>query len=121
LYVNAVRIYSDADGESHFEDIELDLVPLSVGELRTSSTENWPASTVQFRQVDDDFESGFHTAPKRRVVINLAGFSELEVSSGERRIVGPGIVQLVEDTSGRGHKAAKTTGQPLQMLIIGLD
>lgn len=119
--MNAVRIYSDADGESHFEDIELDLVPLSVGELRTSSTENWPASTVQFRQVDDDFQSDFHTAPKRRIVINLAGFSELEVSSGERRVVGPGIVQLVEDLEGRGHKAAKTTGEPLQMLIIGLE
>ena len=119
--MNAIRIYSDGEGESHFEDIELDLVPLAVGELRTSSTENWPASTVQFRQVDDDFESGFHTAPKRRVVINLAGLSELEVSSGERRVVGPGTVQLVEDTTGRGHKAAKTTGKPLQMLIIGLE
>ena len=119
--MNAIRIYSDAEGESHFEDIELDLVPLSVGELRTSSTENWPASTVQFRQVDDDFESGFHTAPERRIVINLAGYSELEVSSGERRVLGPGSIQLVEDLEGRGHKAAKTSGQPLQMLIIGLE
>ena len=119
--MNAVRIFSDTEGESHFEDIELDLLPLAVGDLRTASTENWPASTVQFRQVDDDFESGFHVAPKRRIVINLAGFSELEVSSGERRIVGPGVVQLVEDLEGRGHKAAKTTGEPLQMLIIGLD
>jgi hypothetical protein len=119
--VKAIRIYSDADGESYFEDIELDLVPLAVGELRTSSTENWPASTVQFRQVDDDFQSGFHTAPKRRIVINLAGYSELGVSSGERRVVGPGMIQLVEDVSGKGHTAAKTNGQPLQMMIIGLE
>jgi hypothetical protein len=68
--------------------------------------------------VDDDFASDFHTADRRQLVINLFGSSKIEVSSGERRVMGPVSVQLVEDTTGRGHKAAKTTGQPLQMLLL---
>lgn len=119
--MDIVRIYADTDGDSRFEDVHLDLPPFSVSGLRTASSELWPTQAVQFRHVEDDFASDFHTAPRRQLVVNLAGSSEIEVSTGERRVMGPGTVQLVEDTTGRGHKAAKTTGQPLQMLLIHLE
>jgi hypothetical protein len=119
--VDIVRIYADADGETHFEDVKVDLAAFSASGLQTASSELWLVRAVQFRAVDDDFASDFHTAGRRQLVINLTGSSEIEVSSGERRVMGPGTVQLVEDTAGRGHKAAKTTGQPLQMLLIHLE
>src|SRR5262245_33184802 len=107
-----VRIYPDADGESRFEDVDLDLEPFVAHGLRTASSELWPTKAVQFRNVDDDFESDFHAAGRRQLVINLSGSNEIEVSAGERRVIGPGVVLLVEDTTGRGHKAAKTNGEP---------
>lgn len=118
--MDIVRIYADADGESHFEDVTLDLGDLTVGTLRTASSELWPTAGLQFRTVESDFESDLHTAGQRQLVINLAGWNELEVSTGERRAFGPGTVVLVEDTNGRGHKAAKKNGQPLHMLIVRL-
>ena len=119
--MDIVRIYSDTDGESRFEDLSLDLSPFSAYGLQTASSELWQSRAVQFRNVDDDFKSDFHTAGRRQLVINLSGSSEIEVSTGERRVIGPGTVLLVEDTTGRGHKAAKSTGQPLQMLIVHLE
>jgi hypothetical protein len=118
--VDIVRIYADADGESRFEDLTLDLVDFSAQGLATASSELWPSKGLQFRSVDDDFDSDLHTAGRRQLVVNLAGSNEIEVSSGERRVLGPGSVLLVEDTTGRGHKAAKTNGQPLHMLIVHL-
>lgn len=115
-----VRIYADADGESRFEDLELDLVQFESPGFRAAGSESWPGKSLTFREVQDDFASDYHTAPRRQLVINLAGASEIEVSSGERRVMGPGSVQLVEDTSGRGHKAAKVNGLPLQMIIVHL-
>lgn len=118
--MDIVRIYADADGESRFEDLTLDLGDLTVGTLSTGSTELWPAASLQFRSVEQDFESDLHTAGRRQLVINLVGSNVLEVSGGEVRTLGPGSVVLVEDTTGRGHKAAKRTGEPLQMLIVHL-
>lgn len=119
--VQVVRIYTGPDGESYFEDMELDLVPFSAQGLNTASTELWQSKGVQFRSVESDFSSDLHNAGRRQLVINLVGYSEVEVSSGERRVIGPGMVQLVEDTTGRGHKAAKTTGEPLHMVLVHLE
>jgi hypothetical protein len=118
--MDIVRIYAGEDGESYFQDATTDLVPSTTPEFQAASSELWPSKALQFRTVELDFDSPLHTAGQRQLVINLSGSSEIEVSSGERRVMGPGTVMLVEDTSGRGHKAAKTTGQPLHMLIVHL-
>jgi hypothetical protein len=118
--MDIVRIYAGDDGESYFEDTTTDLIPSAVPGFQAASSELWPTKALQFRTVEVDFDSGLHTAGQRQFVINVSGTSEIEVSGGERRIMGPGSVMLVEDTTGRGHKAAKTNGQPLHMLIIHL-
>jgi hypothetical protein len=40
--VDILRIYSDADGESHFEDVRVDLAAFSASGLQTASSELWP-------------------------------------------------------------------------------
>ena len=47
--------------------------------------------------------SDWHTAPRRQYVITLSGQGELEVSGGKKIPVGPGHIELVEDTTGKGH------------------
>lgn len=95
-----LRIYSDADGETHLEDVE---VPMEDrGETGLSSQE-WTVECVTFREIPPGASSEFHVAPRRQLAINLSGETELQVSDGTVRRIGPGQVFLVEDLTGKGH------------------
>ena len=45
----------------------------------------------------------WHTGPARQFVITLSGSSEVEVSGGVHVLAGPGHINLIEDTTGKGH------------------
>ena len=45
----------------------------------------------------------WHTGPARQFVITLTGHSEVEVSGGVHVAAGPGHINLIEDTTGKGH------------------
>jgi hypothetical protein len=100
-----VRLYADAEGVSHFEDVYLQ----SSNERHTSGalTEVSAAIAVDgliFRRVVEDVDSDRpHLAPRRMLIITLAGAAAVTVSDGESRVFGPGSVVLVEDTTGDGH------------------
>ncbi len=92
------RLYTGPDGQTHAEEIEAKFTPgdtndvfkmgISRGELHRA-----PAGRV----------SDWHTAPRRQYVITLSGRGELEVSGGKKIAVEPGHIELVEDTTGKGH------------------
>ena len=94
------RIYTDTDGETHFEDIAVEL-----GNSRNGSNLSalHPASGVIFRQSPADQFIDWHPAPRRQYVVTLAGEAEVEASDGEIRRLGPGTIMLAEDTTGKGH------------------
>ena len=48
-------------------------------------------------------DPGWHTGPARQFVITLSGSSEVEVSGGVHVVAGPGHINLIEDTTGKGH------------------
>ena len=86
-----VRIYTGADGESHFEDVELGLAdqgPMG----RISSLV--PAKGVLFREVDGDYDLDFHNAPRRQYVVNLTGSVDIITGDGTTRRLGPGDILL---------------------------
>lgn len=118
--VKYVRIYADAEGETHFEDLSPEMGaeryagaewlisrPLEVGEL-------W------FRRVTTEFPDEPHLAPRRQLIVTLAGETEVEVSDGETRRFGPGSVLLVEDTSGKGHRTRRIGDAIRETLFISL-
>lgn len=113
-----VRMYSGSDGESHFEDLDVDFDPSAAIDGRFSA--RWPAKLVEFRTVHDDYAVDFHPAPRRQINVNLAGTCEVEVASGDRRVLGPGAILLAEDLTGRGHKSRKTNGEPVTRLFLYL-
>ena len=64
------NLYTDADGESHFRDIEVDWVEeTSTGKL----SKRLPATGTVFRETTTDYENSWHRAPRRQYVISLAG------------------------------------------------
>jgi hypothetical protein len=95
------RLYSDDNGDSRFEDIDLPLKEM--GEIGALS-DGIPAGEIIFREVEPSYDYDFHNAPQRQYIILLDGEIEIETSLGEKRTFGGGEVLLVEDTEGKGHK-----------------
>lgn len=112
-----VRVYTGADGKSHFEDIEVEMPEHGAFGSISAMV---PARGVLFREVDGDYDLGFHNAPRRQYVVNLTGSVDLEVGDGTRRRLGPGTVLLAEDTTGEGHKSRAVAGEPRTCLFIPL-
>ena len=112
------RVYSGDDGESYFEDMEIDLVERgAIGSL----SKLFDATGILFRTTDGDYELDFHCAPRRQFVINLDGSVELETGDGSKRVLGPGDVLLAEDTTGRGHISRSVDGRPRRSMFVTLD
>jgi hypothetical protein len=55
---------------------------------------------VQFRHTPANYNYSWHRAPQRQFIVNLDADVEIEVSSGERRIIPKGDIFFVEDTTG---------------------
>ena len=95
------RVYSDNNGESHFENIQIPLHEAgSIGRL----SEVLPANGIVFREVEPSYDWNFHTAPQKQFIVLLDGEIEIETSLGEKRTFRAGEILLVEDTTGKGHK-----------------
>ncbi|MDQ3277460.1 MAG: hypothetical protein M3Q06_03985 [Bacteroidota bacterium] len=111
------RVYSDSNGESHFEDIEITLKDAgNIGRLSNVL----PATGVVFREVAPTYDYPFHTAPQKQYIILLDGEIEIETSLGEKRTFGAGDVLLMEDTSGKGHKTRNRQPIPRKSVFITL-
>jgi hypothetical protein len=101
-----VRLFSDASGESHFEDTaasldsELSVPPAPPLRMRALG----PAVTVALVGGDSGWHGQVaHPAPFRMLQCYLCGTVEVTASDGETRRFGPGSLVLLEDTHGQGH------------------
>ena len=116
--MDIVRVFTGPDGQSHFEAVAValdDLGPMGLISKR------WPGSGVQFREVGGDYHLDYHVAPRRQLVVNLTGSVEIEVGSGEKRLLGPGSILLAEDTAGQGHISRNVGGEARTCLFVHLD
>src|SRR6516225_1583502 len=100
-----LRIYSDANGETHMQNIDITLLPQEVFKnnppLRPSET--LAASGCSFCRVPSGMRQvSWHTS-RRKLVIWLTGEVEFETSDGDIRRGGAGSIVLAEDTTGKGH------------------
>jgi len=93
------RLYTGPDGQTHAEEIDAKFTPGTGNDIfkmmMTTGAELHRAPAGRF--------SDWHTAPRRQYVITLSGYGELEVAGGKKIAVGPGHIELVEDTTGKGH------------------
>ena len=103
------RIFTGPDGLAHAEDIELKLGTRGASEMfkATGAEFSVRAPTAganpNNRAASSASDPGWHTGPARQFVITLSGSSEVEVSGGVHVIAGPGHINLIEDTTGKGH------------------
>lgn len=118
-----MRLYADAAGVTHFED-----VVLATSQERHSSgaltevSALVPVEGLIFRRVVDELGSERpHQAPRRMLIITLEGAAAVTTSDGECRVFGPGSVVLVEDTTtGDGHVTRPVGDTPRVTLFAPL-
>lgn len=111
------RIYTDPNGDSRFEDIEIPL--LDQGEIGYLS-EKIGVTSLQLRKVSPDYDYDFHHAPQRQYIVLLDGGVEIETSLGEARQFQTGEILLVEDTTGKGHRTKNLEKRERTSLFIHL-
>ena len=111
------RLYTGADNESHFEDVEVELNPSG----HTEASALQPAHGIMFRASPPSYRNDYHPAPRRQYVITLSGQVEIETGDGTVRRFGPGDVMLAEDTTGRGHITRVIGDQPRHFVFIPLE
>lgn len=116
--MKVTRIYSDANGESHFEDLDIPLKDAgSIGRL----SEPRAVTSVVFRENDPGYDYDWHTAPCRQYIVLLDGEIEIEVSTGAKRRFVAGEILLVEDTTGKGHRTRHTRPHRRRSLFLPLE
>ena len=103
------RIFTGPDGLAHAEDIELKLGPRGVADMMKATGAEFsrrpptPGADPGNRAGTSADAKEWHTGPARQFVITLTGNSEVEVSGGVHVMAGPGHINLIEDTTGKGH------------------
>lgn len=122
-YLEYVRVFADSLGESHFEDLKIDLDEIDFAPpappIFTSDMN--PSSNYGFISVLPGWESEWHPTPKRQFIFYLSGIIEAEVSDGEIRQFGPGSITLLEDTFGKGHKSRAIGSERVIGVVIQLE
>jgi hypothetical protein len=112
------RLFVDAKGESHFQDVEVEFTESGPsGRL----SPRLPATGIIFREVPPTYDLDWHPAPRRQYIINLDAGAQLTASDGESRKIGAGEVVLVEDTWGKGHLSKALEGKLRHCIFVTLD
>lgn len=103
------RIFTGPDGLSHAEDIELKLGSRGVSDMLKAAGAEFsrrpptPGADPRNKAPSPADSKEWHRGPARQFVITLTGNSEVEVSGGVHVAAGPGHINLIEDTTGKGH------------------
>ena len=112
------NLYTDAQGQSHFRDIEIEWAEEGpAGKL----SKRLPATGIIFRQVQPSYDLDWHPAPRRQYIINLDAGVKITASDGESRVIGAGEVILVEDVKGKGHRSQAIEGKLRHCIFVPID
>ncbi len=112
------NLYVDAQGETHFRDIDIALPDQGPG---GATSERLPANGIIFRRTQGDYDLDWHPAPRRQYIINLDAGVQITASDGETRVIAAGEVILVEDVTGKGHRSKALDGKLRHSIFIPLE
>jgi hypothetical protein len=120
--VKCMRIYADAQGESHWGEVEVDLRPTNYAPpappLNISSAV--PATRYVLASVPVQWFGDWHPSPCRQLCLMLRGRLEDQTSDGEIRQLGAGDIILVEDTTGKGHRGRNVGEEDAVIVFVHL-
>ncbi len=120
-----VRIYSDENGESHFEDLKVPLppvdfappaAPLNIAQFLPATQTVWVGAPVGWAG------DAPHPRAGRQIFCTMQGEYEVTASDGTIRAFPVGSVILLEDTTGKRHSTRVTSqGDALIFAVVLAD
>jgi len=93
------HLYTGPDGQTHAEETEAKFTAGNANEVFKLMA----VTGAELHRAAPGTVIDWHTAPRKQYVITLSGQAELEVAGGKKIAIGPGHIDLVEDTTGKGH------------------
>lgn len=111
------RIHALADGKSCFEDMEIALADQGKFGFMSELQE---APGIIFREIAEDYDSGWHVVPGRLYLVILRGTIEITPGLGQPRLFGPGSAILAEDIDGTGHRTKAIGHERVQSILVQL-
>jgi len=93
------RIFTMPDGKSSMEKLQLSLEPQGSG----WSSKRLDGPGAVFKKLPHGMQAKWHTAPRRQMGYTVFGEGEIETGDGQKLVVKPGVITLLEDLSGQGH------------------
>ena len=121
--VKYARIYADESGETHFDDVEIELTPTNIAPPAPPINLSSPIPAIQF--IYYSFYAGYigewHPVPHRQIFFILSGEIAGEVSDGEVRTFKTGDAVLGEDVIGKGHRTWVTSDTDVLTAVVQLS
>ncbi len=93
-----IRIYADADGSSHIQEL-----PIATKPGKTRRTETAAATGLIYADYTASSVEDWHRTPARQFSISMSGEIEVEVSGGKKHAIHAGDLVFLEDLQGKGH------------------
>lgn len=113
-----VHLFAGPDGVSHFKDVEVEMK--DAGSLGQRS-ELMKATGVFFSTTSADCDLDYHNPSRRQFIIGIEGKIEITASDGTKRLLGPGDIMLIDDTTGRGHTTHAVNNRPQKAIFVTID
>jgi hypothetical protein len=117
-----VRLFTDAHGESHFQEVEAELnsVGFAPGIPPLLVSKEFKTTAASFFGAPAGWESDWHPSSGRHLFALLMGVWEVTASDGEVRRFAKGNVLLVDDTTGKGHTSRVIGDEASLSLLVTL-
>ena len=92
------RFYTGPDDLSHVEKLEAKFTQTPGDVFKMMAVKG-----AELHRGKPGRRLDWHPGPRRQYVVDLAGHKEIEVAGGVKVELGPGDIELIEDTHGKGH------------------
>ena len=107
--MKVTRFYTGADNRTHFEDLDIPALRPAGDPARVPEPFDVTGMLIRESSGDAHFLE-LHPAPRRQLILCLAGVVEIEAGDGTKRRFGPGDIYLADDLAGEGHRHREIEG-----------
>jgi len=124
VQVSFTRIFADADGVSHFEEMSMQLQqgfavppaePLFSAPFLAAEGTVWVGAPSTWKG------DVAHPSPQKQIFVTVRGEYQVTAGDGSSRQFPPGAVLLLEDTRGSGHSTKITSSEDVIVFAIRLS
>jgi hypothetical protein len=114
------KLYSDKDGESHWEDVQVTLAERTFAPpakaIEVSEPEH--VKNTMFLRLRAGWNEPVHPTPVSQKLVCLTGTVRVTASDGDIRDIGSGDIWHMQDTHGKGHHTVVTSAEDFEAVII---